>query len=203
MRFRKSYKTLATPALPDPGPSVHADPDDNRRKAFAGSPPREPSRDSPRGRSHDEFPIALPCRNRYISSDPVPGSSAGSSPSDPPRDPSAASSSDNRRLESGSRGSALPAGSIPSPGGEQESSSGIIPRVIIAWSLLNQAEAPLIIILDKGYRERGLQDGSRFPFNRKRTILGHLPQGSYILAGLAPAGLPRFDEGTRGADLIL
>ena len=59
---------------------------------------------------------------------------------------------------------------------------------------------PLIVILDKGDRERGLQDRSRFPFNRKRTILGHLPESAYVLRCFAPSGLPRFDERTRGAD---
>ena len=35
------------------------------------------------------------------------------------------------------------------------------------------------------------------------TILGHLPESAYVLRCFAPSGLSRFDEGTRGADLIL
>ena len=139
-------------------------------------------------------------RNRYTSSDPDPGSSAGSSPSDPPRDRDA-SSSDNRRFESGSRCS-LPTRPIPSPGSEEKGGGGVIPRAVIT-ALLDQTEGSLIVIFDIRHREGSLQDGSRLPFDREGTILGHLPESADILRCFAPSGLPRLDKGSRSPDLIL
>ena len=46
---------------------------------------------------------------------------------------------------------------------------------------LTRRNDPWSSFLMKCYRERSLQDGSRFPFNRKRTILGHLPESAYVL----------------------
>ena len=112
-----------------------------------------------------DLQASRPCRNRYISSDPDPGSSAGSSPSDPPRDRDA-SSSDNRRLESGNCGSAFPARPIPSPGSQEESGGSVIPRAVIT-ALLDETEGSLIVILDESHREGSLQDRSRFPSQPK------------------------------------
>ena len=129
---------------------------------------------------------------------------------DPPPDPLPAipqrdrdaSSSNNRRLESGSCGSAFPAGPIPSPGGQKKRSSGIITSAVIT-ALLDETEGSLIVILDESHREGSLQDGSRLPFDRERAILGHLPESAYVLRCFAPSGLPRLDKGSRSPDLIL
>ena len=128
---------------------------------------------------------------------------------DPPPDPlpaitqrdQDASSSDNRRFKSGSRGS-LPTRPIPSPGSQKKRSSGVIPRAIIT-ALLDETEGSLIVILDIRHREGSLQDRSRLPFNREGAILAHLPERAYVLRCLAPSSLPRFDKGSCSPDLIL
>ena len=128
---------------------------------------------------------------------------------DPPPDPLPAIPSEIRTplhptIDDSKAGVAvpLPARPIPSPGSQKKRSSGVITSAIIA-ALLDETEGSLIVIFDESHREGSLKDGSRLPFDRQGTILGHLPESADIFTGLAPTGLSRLYVGTCGADLIL